>query len=93
MVMDTLVNHFIQSYIIFDIVGLVNSLTTQVTEIAWSTFILAWAIGWALRGSPVPIFRIKRTGQDIIEDAILAAFWISIGATIFSLISYIASQV
>ncbi|BDB97630.1 MAG: DNA import protein CedA1 [Saccharolobus sp.] len=75
------------------IVEFVQNLDTQVTEVAWSIFILAWAVGWALRGSPIPIFRVKRTGQDLIEDAILAAFWIALGTTVFSLITYIASQV
>jgi hypothetical protein len=73
--------------------ALVQQLTTQVTEIAWSVFILAWAVGWAVRGSPIPIFKVKRAGQDIIEDAILAAFWLAVGTTVFSLISYIAGQV
>ncbi|AWR94374.1 DNA import protein CedA1 [Acidianus brierleyi] len=72
---------------------LVQQITTQVTEIAWSVFILAWAIGWAIRGSPIPIFKIKRTGQDFIEDAILAAFWLALGTTVFSLVSYVASQI
>lgn len=71
----------------------IQNLNTTVTEIAWSIFVLAWAVGWALRGSPIPIFRIKRGGQDIIEDAIIAAFFLAIGSTIFYLISYIASQV
>lgn len=75
------------------IIEFVQNLDTQVTEVAWSIFILAWAVGWALRGSPIPIFRVKRTGQDLIEDAILAAFWIALGTTVFSLITYIASQV
>lgn len=73
--------------------SLVQQITTQVTEIAWSVFILAWAVGWAIRGSPIPIFKIKRTGQDFIEDAILAAFWLALGTTVFSLVSYIASQI
>ncbi|AWR97308.1 hypothetical protein DFR86_06910 [Acidianus sulfidivorans JP7] len=73
--------------------SLIQSLTSQVTEIAWSMFILSWAIGWAIRGSPIPIFRLKRGGQSIIEDAIIAAFWLAIGSTIFSLISYLAAQV
>ncbi|AKA74020.1 hypothetical protein SULI_08915 [Saccharolobus solfataricus] len=76
-----------------NIVQFVQNLDTQVTEVAWSVFILAWAVGWALRGAPIPIFRIKRTGQDLIEDAILAAFWIALGTTVFSLITYLASQV
>ncbi|MEM0015584.1 MAG: DNA import protein CedA1 [Saccharolobus sp.] len=76
-----------------NIVNFVQNLDTQVTEVAWSIFILAWAVGWALRGSPIPIFRVKRAGQDLIEDAILAAFWLALGTTVFSLITYIASQV
>jgi len=75
------------------LVTFIENLTSTVTEIGWSLFILAWAVGWALRGSPIPIFRIKRGGQDIVEDAIIAAFFLAIGGTIFYLISYIASQV
>ncbi|EZQ03836.1 MULTISPECIES: DNA import protein CedA1 [Acidianus] len=72
---------------------LVQSLTTQITATAWSVFILSWAIGWAIRGSPIPIFRLKREGQTIIEDAIMAAFWLAIGTTVFSLISYLAGEI
>jgi hypothetical protein len=72
---------------------LIQQITTQITEIAWSVFILAWAVGWAIRGSPIPIFKIKRTGQDFIEDAILAAFWLALGTAVFSLVSYVASQI
>ena len=75
------------------LLAFIQNLNTTITEIAWSVFILAWAIGWALRGSPIPIFRIKRGGQDLIEDAIIAAFFLAIGSTIFYFISYIASQV
>lgn len=71
----------------------IENLNSTITEIAWSVFVLAWAIGWALRGSPIPIFRIKRGGQDLIEDAIIAAFFLAIGSTVFYLISYVASQV
>ncbi len=75
------------------IVGLINTMTSDVTAAAWALFILAWASGWAIRGSPIPLFKVKRTGQDFIEDAVLAAFWIAIGSTVFSFISYLASQV
>ncbi|MUN28532.1 DNA import protein CedA1 [Sulfuracidifex metallicus] len=75
------------------IVSLINTVTGDVTTAAWALFILAWASGWAIRGSPIPIFKVKRTGQDFIEDAVLAAFWIAIGSTVFSFISYIAGQV
>ncbi|BCU67164.1 hypothetical protein HS7_06010 [Sulfolobales archaeon HS-7] len=76
-----------------DIVSFVNQLTTEVTEVAWAVFILGWAIGWGLRGSPIPIFRVKRAGQDILEDAIFAAFWLAMGSSIFYLIIYILGQV
>ncbi|BBG24375.1 DNA import protein CedA1 [Sulfuracidifex tepidarius] len=75
------------------IVTLINTTTSDVTAAAWALFILSWAAGWAIRGSPIPIFRVKRTGQDFIEDAILAAFWIAVGSTVFSFISYIAGQI
>ncbi|MCI4456068.1 MAG: hypothetical protein JHC23_05055 [Sulfolobus sp.] len=75
------------------ILQIVQDLTTEVAQIAWGLFLLAWGIGWALRGSPIPIFRVKRSGQDILEDAILAAFFLAIGSSIFALIQYLASQV
>jgi hypothetical protein len=74
------------------ILQIVQNLTTEVAQIAWGLFLLAWGVGWALRGSPIPIFRIKRSGQDILEDAILAAFFLAIGSSIFALIQYLASQ-
>lgn len=75
------------------ILQIVQNQTTEVAQIAWGLFLLAWGVGWALRGSPIPIFRIKRSGQDILEDAILAAFFLAIGSSIFALIQYLASQV
>jgi len=75
------------------IVTFIQNLTTTITEVSWSLFLLAWVIGWALRGSPIPIFRVKRTGQDLLEDAIFAAFWLAISSTIFQVITYIASQI
>jgi len=75
------------------IVTFIQNLTTTITEVSWSLFLLAWVVGWALRGSPIPIFRVKRTGQDLLEDAIFAAFWLAISSTIFQVITYIASQI
>ncbi|MCQ4343660.1 MAG: hypothetical protein NO117_01690 [Sulfolobales archaeon] len=75
------------------ILQIVQNLTAEVAQIAWGLFLLAWGVGWALRGSPIPIFRIKRSGQDILEDAILAAFFLAIGSSVFALIQYLASQV
>ncbi len=75
------------------ILQIVQNLSTEVAQIAWGLFLLAWGVGWALRGSPIPIFRIKRSGQDILEDAILAAFFLAIGSSVFALIQYLASQV
>jgi len=76
-----------------DVIELVHSLTIRVTMVAWALFILSWVLGWAIRGSPVPLYRVKRVGQDIVEDAIVGAFWLAIGTTIFSLISYITSSI
>jgi hypothetical protein len=75
------------------ILQIVQNLSTEVAQIAWGLFLLAWGVGWALRGSPIPIFRIKRSGQDLLEDAILAAFFLAIGSSVFALIQYLASQV
>mgnify|MGYP000509964332 CR=1 FL=1 len=76
-----------------DLVSFIQELTTRVVMAAWALFLLAWAIGWALRGSPVPIYRVKRAGQDILEDAIMGAFWLALGTTVFALIYYIASNI
>ncbi len=71
----------------------INSITQTVVSIAWGLFILTWSIGWILRGSPIPFLRVKRAGQDLIEDAVWAAFWLAIGSTIFAFISYIAGTI
>jgi len=74
--------------------GSIEYLGITITEIAWAIFILAWAIGWALRGSPIPIFRTdRRRGEDFIEDVIIASFFLVIGSTIsYFIITYIISQ-
>jgi hypothetical protein len=72
-----------------DLVTFVRQLTVQVMVIAWAIFILTWIVGWALRGSPIPITRLKKTGNSLVEDAVWAAFWLAMGGTIFSLITYI----
>ena len=76
-----------------NVIDFVNMLTARVVSIAWGLFLLAWSIGWLLKGAPVPFARIKRTGQDLIEDAVWAAFWLAVGSSIFALISYIVSHV
>ena len=76
-----------------DLVSFVRQLTVQVMVIAWGIFILTWIVGWALRGSPIPLTRIKKTGNSLIEDAVWAAFWLAMGGTVFSLITYIVSQI
>jgi thiamine transporter ThiT len=76
-----------------DLVEFIRGLTLQVVTIAWFIFVLAWFVGWALKGAPVPFYRLKRTGQSLVEDAIIAAFWLALGSSIFSLISYIASNI
>jgi thiamine transporter ThiT len=76
-----------------DLVEFIRGLTLQAVTIAWFIFVLAWFVGWALKGAPVPFYRLKRTGQSLVEDAIIAAFWLALGSSIFSLISYIASNI
>ncbi len=76
-----------------NIVQLVNNITQTVMAVAWGMFILTWSIGWLLRGSPIPFLRVKRAGQDLIEDAIWAAFWLAVGTSVFTLVSYIASYI
>ncbi len=76
-----------------DLVEFISSLTMRVASIAWGLFLLAWSIGWLLRGSPIPFVRVKRVGQDLVEDAIWAAFWLAIGSSVFALVSYIASSI
>lgn len=76
-----------------DIDSLISDLTTRIVMAAWALFMLSWALGWLLKGSPVPIYRIKRFGQDMVEDAILGAFWLAVGTSIFALIKYLASSV
>ncbi|MDW8082363.1 MAG: DNA import protein CedA1 [Sulfolobales archaeon] len=76
-----------------DLVELVRGMTIIVMSVAWFVFLVSWAIGWALKGSPIPFRSMKRTGQSLIEDSILAAFWLAMGTTIFALISYITSSI
>ncbi len=71
----------------------VNELTTQVAALAWGMFLLTWSIGWILRGAPLPFMRIKRVGQSLIEDALWAAFWLAMGSTVFSVITYLVQVV
>jgi len=74
-----------------DIDSLISDLTTRVIMAAWALFMLSWALGWLLKGSPIPIYRVKRFGQDMVEDAIMGAFWLAVGTSIFALIKYLAS--
>ncbi len=75
-----------------NIVNFVHDLTMKIVSLSWSLFLLTWSLGWALRGSPVPFLRLKRTGQDLIEDSVWAAFWLAMGSTIFAIVSYLAAQ-
>ena len=71
----------------------IRSLTMQIMTIAWFIFLITWVLGWAIKGAPIPIHKIKRAGQSLVEDAIMAAFWMALGTTVFTLISYLVSQV
>ena len=75
-----------------EVIDFIRDITIKVIAIAWMLFFLTWVIGWALRGSPIPFLRVKRTGQRLIEDAVWAAFWLAMGSTVFALIAYIAGR-
>ena len=75
------------------VTAFINELTAKVMAIAWGLFLLTWSIGWLLKGSPIPFMRVKRVGQDFVEDAVWAAFWLALGSSIFALISYIVNVV
>jgi hypothetical protein len=76
-----------------DITTFISTLTSKVVAVAWGLFLLTWSIGWLLKGSPIPFIRVKRAGQDLVEDAVWAAFWLALGSSIFALISYIVNMV
>ncbi|MEB3758238.1 MAG: hypothetical protein GSR76_05225 [Desulfurococcales archaeon] len=76
-----------------DAVQFIQDLTTKVTAIAWSMFILTWSIGWTLKGAPIPFARLKRTGDSLIEDSIWASFWLAMGTTVFALVSYVVRSI
>ncbi len=75
------------------LIELINTLTTKIISIAWGIFLLTWSIGWLLKGAPIPFIRVKRAGQDLVEDAVWAAFWLAIGSTVFALVSYLANYI
>jgi hypothetical protein len=76
-----------------NVASFINGLTNKITAIAWALFLLTWSIGWMLRGSPLPFSKLKRIGTTMIEDAIWAAFWLAMGSTVFSLITWIVTNV
>ncbi len=76
-----------------DILQFIQEATQDITTLAWALFLLTWSIGWTLRGTPIPIGRLRRTGNSLVEDSVWAAFWLAIGSTIFSLVLYIAGLI
>lgn len=74
-----------------DIISLIKDLINKTVTVSWLLFLLTWIIGWAIKGSPIPMGKARRIGQGLIEDAIWGAFWVAIGTSIFWLITYISS--
>ncbi len=72
-----------------DLVQLIQDATNKITALAWALFLFTWSLGWTLRGSPIPIGRLKRVGGSLVEDSVWAAFWLAIGSTVFNLIVYL----
>jgi hypothetical protein len=73
------------------LINFINDLTQKITALAWALFLLTWSIGWTLRGAPIPFSKLKRVGSGLVEDSIWAAFWLAVGSTVFSIITYIVS--
>ncbi|MEM0026829.1 MAG: DNA import protein CedA1 [Ignisphaera sp.] len=76
-----------------DIITLIKDLISKTVVVAWLLFFLTWLIGWAIKGAPIPMGRVRKIGQGLIEDAVWGAFWVAVGTTIFWLITYIASYI
>ncbi len=76
---------------VMDIVDLIKDLITKTVIISWLLFLLTWIIGWAIKGSPIPMGKTRRVGQSLVEDAVWGAFWLAVGTSIFWLITYISS--
>ncbi|MCC6052659.1 MAG: hypothetical protein LM569_00435 [Desulfurococcaceae archaeon] len=75
-----------------DLVEFIKGLITLIVVIAWFVFLLAWIIGWLIRGLPIPFLRVKKLGNKFIEDAVWAAFWLAMGTTVFAIIAYVTSS-
>jgi len=75
-----------------DVVEFVRNLITIVVIVAWFVFLLAWVVGWLIKGLPLPFIKVKKIGGKIIEDAIWSAFWLAMGTTVFAIIAYITSS-
>jgi hypothetical protein len=76
-----------------DLVEFVKGLIGIVVIIAWFIFLLAWVVGWLIKGLPIPFLRVKKLGGRFVEDAIWAAFWLAMGTTVFAIVAYIASSI
>ncbi len=74
------------------LISTLQDISVKLAIVAWVVTGLTWFIGWIIRGSPVPLRRVKRVGQSLIEDAVIAAFWLALSTTIFALIQLIASN-
>ena len=71
----------------------IYGVTLTITEIAWLIFLVSYAVGWLIKGAPIPLYNFKEMGQNILYEALLAAFFLAIGSTIFYAISTVASSI
>ena len=74
------------------LISTLHDISIKLAIVAWVVTGLSWFVGWIIRGSPIPLRRVKRVGQSLIEDAVIAAFWLALSTTIFALIQYIANN-
>lgn len=74
------------------LVSMLQDLSIKLAIVAWVITGVTWFIGWIIRGSPVPLRRVKRVGQSLIEDAVITAFWLALSTTVFALIQVVANN-
>ena len=78
---------------IIDLLTRIAWATTQINLIALALFALSWALGSAIKGSPIPFREWKEFGNGIRTDALKAAFELALWSGISALISWIAVAV
>lgn len=64
-------------------INFIHNVTITIMEIAWGVFLLTFAAGWLIKGAPIPFYDFKQVGQGFIYEAVIGAFFLALGSTIF----------